>query len=91
MCHYSYESLLPKMNQIVVSGQNYAVIDAVKNILVTACSEPAFTYSSNRRTQKAYLEELGFPALADPTFGAARGNTVMSAQLASRLLEKITE
>lgn len=86
-----YESLLPKMNQIVVSGQNYAVIDAVKNILVTACSEPAFTYSSNRRTQKAYLEELGFPALADPTFGAAKGNTVVSAQLASRLLEKITE
>ncbi|KAI9317519.1 hypothetical protein BX666DRAFT_2026794 [Dichotomocladium elegans] len=86
-----YESLLPKMNQIVVSGQSYAVIDAVKNILITACSESAFAHSSTRRSQKAYLEELGFSALADPTFGAAKTNTVLSAQLASKLLERITE
>ncbi|KAI9489055.1 hypothetical protein BDB00DRAFT_771458 [Zychaea mexicana] len=86
-----YESLLPKMNQIVVSGQNYAVIDAVKNILMTACSEPAFNYSLNRRSQKAYLDELGFSALGDPTFGAAKSNVAMSAQLASKLLERITE
>ncbi|KAI8142067.1 hypothetical protein BJV82DRAFT_159057 [Fennellomyces sp. T-0311] len=86
-----YESLLPKMNQIVVSGQNYAVIDAVKNILMTACSEPAFNYSLNRRSQKAYLDELGFSALGDPTFGAAKSNVAVSAQLASKLLERITE
>ncbi|KAI7858100.1 hypothetical protein BDC45DRAFT_434174 [Circinella umbellata] len=86
-----YESLLPKMNQIVMSGQNYAVIDAVKNILMTACSEPAFNYSLNRRSQKAYLDELGFSALGDPTFGAAKSNIAMSAQLASKLLERITE
>ena len=74
-----------------MSGQNYAVIDAVKNILMTACSEPAFNYSLNRRSQKAYLDELGFSALGDPTFGAAKSNIAMSAQLASKLLERITE
>ncbi|KAI7850655.1 hypothetical protein BDC45DRAFT_539132 [Circinella umbellata] len=86
-----YESLLPKMNQIVMSGQNYAVIDAVKNILMTACSESAFNYSPNRQSQKAYLDKLGFSALGDPTFGAAKSNIAMSAQLASKLLERITE
>lgn len=86
-----YESLLPKMNQIVVSGQNYAVIDAVKSILITACSEPAFNHSLSRRSQRAYLEELGFPALGDPTLGAGKVNIARNAQLASKLLERITE
>lgn len=87
----SYESLLPKMNQIVINGTNFAVIDAVKNILMTACSEPAFNYSMNRRSQRAYLEELGFSALGDPTFGAVKTNVSANAQLASKLLERITE
>ncbi|KAG0184581.1 Ras GTPase activating protein ira2 [Apophysomyces sp. BC1034] len=86
-----YESLLPKMNQIVVSNQNYAVIDAVKNILMTACSEPTFNQAIGRRSQRAYLEELGFPALGEQMFGAARTNVAISAQLASRLLDRITE
>ncbi|KAI7872193.1 hypothetical protein BDF14DRAFT_1757760 [Spinellus fusiger] len=86
-----YESLLPKMNQIVVSSQNYAVIDAVKCILTTVCSEPAFNHSQDRISQKVYLEELGFPILADPTFGAVKINVAINAKLVSRLLERITE
>ncbi|KAF7721136.1 Ras GTPase activating protein ira2, partial [Apophysomyces ossiformis] len=86
-----YESLLPKMNQIVVSNQNYAVIEAVKNILMTACSEPTFNNVVGRRSQRAYLEDLGFSALGESTFGAAKTNIAVSAQLASKLLDRITE
>ncbi|KAG0178831.1 Ras GTPase activating protein ira2 [Apophysomyces sp. BC1021] len=86
-----YDSLLPQMNHLVVKSQNYAVIDAVKAILVTACSEPSFAHTIGRRTQREYLEELNFPALADPTFGAVKTNVAMNAKLASRLLDRITE
>ncbi|KAF7730429.1 Ras GTPase activating protein ira2 [Apophysomyces ossiformis] len=86
-----YDSLLPQMNHLVVKSQNYAVIDAVKAILVTACSEPSFAHTVGRRTQKEYLEELNFPALADPTFGAMKTNVAMNARLASKLLDRITE
>ncbi|KAI9005808.1 hypothetical protein CLU79DRAFT_712957 [Phycomyces nitens] len=86
-----YESLLPKMNQMVVSSQNYAVIEAVKSILTTACSEPAFSQSMDRQSQRLYLEELGFPALSDPTLGAAKTNVAANAQLARVLLGRLTE
>ncbi|KAI8097774.1 uncharacterized protein BX664DRAFT_356981 [Halteromyces radiatus] len=86
-----YESLLPKMNQMAISSQNYAVIDAVKGILMTACSEPAFYQPINRKSQKAYLDELGFSALGDPSFGASKTNVATNAQLISKLLERITD
>ncbi|CAO3592087.1 unnamed protein product [Absidia cylindrospora] len=86
-----YESLLPRMNQMAISSQNYAVIDAVKGILMTACSEPAFYQPVNRKSQKAYLDELGFSALGDPSFGASKTNVTTNAQLISKLLERITE
>lgn len=86
-----YESLLPKMNQIAISSQNYAIIDAVKRILMTACSEPAFSYAANQKSQKAYLEDLGFSALGDPSFGASKTDMATNAQLTSKLLERITE
>ncbi|KAI8335906.1 hypothetical protein BC941DRAFT_429713 [Chlamydoabsidia padenii] len=84
-----YESLLPKMNQIMVSSQNHAVLDAVKNLLMSACAEPIISNRTNRRSQKSYLDELGFSALGDPTFGSSNTKHTISL-LASELLERIT-
>ncbi|CAO3639828.1 unnamed protein product [Cunninghamella echinulata] len=86
-----YESLLPKMNQMAVSSQNRSIIDAVKGILMTACSEPVFYQPQNRKSQKAYLDELSFSALGAPSFGALKTNVTTNAQLISTLLERITE
>ncbi|KAI9486703.1 MAG: hypothetical protein EXX96DRAFT_550220 [Benjaminiella poitrasii] len=92
-----YESLLPKMNQILVSSQNHDTIEAVKNILLTVCSEPAFnmegqsTTNSSKRTQKWELEKLNFASLCDPTFGAVKTNVTINAKLASELLGYITD
>ncbi|KAI8328834.1 hypothetical protein BC941DRAFT_216115 [Chlamydoabsidia padenii] len=82
-----YDALLPRMNQMAISSQNLMVIDSVKAILMTACSEPAFRQPA--KSQKTYLAELGFGALADISFGTA--NTNVNAQLLSQLLERITE
>ncbi|KAI8137099.1 hypothetical protein BJV82DRAFT_547510 [Fennellomyces sp. T-0311] len=84
-----YDTLLPKMNQIVVSSQTQPIIESVKSILVTACSDPVFGDAKNRRSQKMLLEELGFTALGDPTFGAAATNVLQNAKLASEIVEKI--
>jgi hypothetical protein len=87
---FSYDNLLPRMNQIVVSSQTHPIIDSVKSILYTACSEPVFNQAkSQNRSQKAYLEELGFSALGDPMFGAAKTNVAKNAKLASELVELI--
>lgn len=80
-----YDSLLPRMNQMAISSQSAEIIDAVKAILMTACSDPAFNTSG--KSQKHYLDELGFGALgAMPT-----KTTAVNAQLLSQLLERITE
>ncbi|KAI9256885.1 hypothetical protein BY458DRAFT_441589 [Sporodiniella umbellata] len=87
-----YESLLPKMNQVILSSQNYEIIEAVKSILLTACSEKAFTSETARmQTQKLGLESLKFLALADPTFGAVKTNVITNAKLVSGLLQAITD
>ncbi|CEI98406.1 hypothetical protein RMCBS344292_12515 [Rhizopus microsporus] len=86
-----YESLLPKMNQMVINSQNQDLIEAVKNILLTACSEPAFLAVPQRRTQKWELDNLRFSSLIDPTFGAVKTNVTANAKLASKLLGAITE
>ncbi|ORX55545.1 hypothetical protein DM01DRAFT_1366815 [Hesseltinella vesiculosa] len=86
-----YDSLLPKMNQVAISSQNIAIIDAVKGILMTACSEPSFYQPPGRKSQNAYLNDLGFSCLADPNFGAANINPSSNAQHVSVLLERITE
>jgi len=85
-----YDNLLPRMNQIVVSSQTHPIIDSVKSILYTACSEPVFNQAKTQnRNQKAYLEELGFSALGDPMFGAGKTNVAKNAKLASELVELI--
>ncbi|RCI02984.1 Ras GTPase activating protein ira2, partial [Rhizopus stolonifer] len=79
----AYEPLLPKMNQIVLNTQNHELLEAVKNILLTACSESAFTQNSTqKRTQKWGLSNLGFLALLDPTLGAVKTNITLNAKLA---------
>jgi neurofibromin 1 len=77
------------MNQIVMNSQNQQVIDSIKNILITACSDPNF--STAGRNPKEKLEELAFLSLADPTFGADKMCISHNAKLASRLLEAITD
>lgn len=82
------------MNQMVVNSQNHDVIEAVKNILMTACSEPAFNsvgQTTIKRTQKWGLENLKFSSLGDPTFGAIKTNVARNAKLASKLLGNITD
>ncbi|KAI8079304.1 hypothetical protein BDF21DRAFT_493917 [Thamnidium elegans] len=84
-----YDSLLPKMNQIVISSQTQPIIESVKSILLTACSDPVFSEVKNRNSQKILLDRLGFSALGDPTFGASSSNCFQNAQLASELMERI--
>ncbi|KAI9027661.1 hypothetical protein CLU79DRAFT_697324 [Phycomyces nitens] len=81
-----YEALLPKMNQIVVSSQNFALIDTIKAILLTACSEPVFNTTNERRNQKTLLEEIEFPALADTKYVPEKPNPLPISMLISKLL-----
>lgn len=87
--HFSYDSLLPKMNQIVISSQTQPIIDSVKSILLTACSDPAFAEVKNKKSQRVLLDNLGFSALGDRTFGASSSNSFHNARLASELMERI--
>ncbi|KAI8085069.1 uncharacterized protein BX664DRAFT_266338 [Halteromyces radiatus] len=85
-----YEALLPKMNQIMISSQNHAMLDAVKNLLMNACMEPIISNPTNRRSQRSYLDELGFSALSEPGFGSSTTNYLVHSKLASKLLDIIT-
>ncbi|KAG1226630.1 hypothetical protein G6F35_002849 [Rhizopus arrhizus] len=88
----AYEPLLPKMNQIMINSQNYELLESVKNILLTACSESVFAFNSvQKRTQKCSLGDLGFLSLLDPTLGTITANVTLNAKLASRLLGAITD
>ncbi|KAI8078349.1 hypothetical protein BDF21DRAFT_43098 [Thamnidium elegans] len=86
-----YETLLPKMNQIVLSSTSQPIIESVKTILLTACSDPAFNDSARKSipSQKILLERVGFSALGDPTFGATSINVLQNAKLASEIIELI--
>ena len=83
-----YDSLIPKMNSIVVSSDNIALIGAVKDILLTACSEPAFDAQEKLSHQRLYLDRIGFSAFGEINFGCE--NTVHP-QLVSGLLRLICE
>lgn len=85
-----YESIIPKMSAIVVTSNNTVLIDAVKKILVTACSDPAFSSVERSNQQKRYLESIGFNAFGDPNFGKETSISV-SARLTSELLRMICE
>ncbi|KAI8390971.1 uncharacterized protein BYT42DRAFT_508674 [Radiomyces spectabilis] len=84
-----YDTILPKMHQIVMSSHTQPIIESVKSILLTACSDPVFVEAKNKRSQKALLEEVGFSALNDPNFGAGSINVLQNAKLASEVIERI--
>ncbi|KAG1059471.1 hypothetical protein G6F42_028302 [Rhizopus arrhizus] len=86
-----YDSLIPKMNAIVVSSDNATLIDAVKDILITACSEPAFSTTDRKSHQHMLLERIGFSALGEVNFGSMNTSTAVSAKLTSELLRMICE
>lgn len=77
------------MNQIVISSQTQPIIDSVKSILLTACSDPAFSEMKNGKSQRFMLDKLGFSALGDPTFGASSSNSFQNGRLASELMERV--
>jgi hypothetical protein len=77
------------MNQIVISSQTMSILESVKSILLTACSDPAFTATKNGPSQKQLLEKLGFSALGDRRDSASASDNVKDAKLASELMELI--
>jgi hypothetical protein len=79
------------MNSIVVSSDNVTLLDAVKDILITACSEAAFNTSDKTSHQQLYLERIGFSALGEINFGSMNSNSVANAILTSELLRLICE
>ncbi|KAI8981655.1 hypothetical protein BDF20DRAFT_955314 [Mycotypha africana] len=86
-----YDSLIPKMNSIVVSSNNPMLINSVKDILMTACSETAFKANEPMGQQHRYLEEIGFSALGEVNFGSLSNSTTINAALTSELLNMICE
>ncbi|GAB5590022.1 Ras GTPase activating protein ira2 [Umbelopsis nana] len=84
-----YDTLLPKMNQLVLTSQETSLLESVHMIMLTACSEPAIQQARGQPSQKSLLNELQFGALVDPTLGATNFNPVKSAKLASTLVESI--
>lgn len=77
------------MNQIVISSQSQPILETVKSILLTACSDPAFSETKNRNSQRSMLERLGFTALGDSSFSSTIHNTFQNAKLASEIIERI--
>lgn len=86
-----YESLIPKMNSIVISSNNLLLIEAVKEILLTACSEPTIGSVERMNQQKVYLEKIGFDAFGEVDFGRMKTEVSVSARLTSELLYMICE
>jgi hypothetical protein len=88
---FRYDSLIPKMNSIIVSCDNVSLIEAVKDILITACSEPAFSINEKASHQRLYLDRIGFNALGEINFGSMNTTTAVNAELISELLRLICE
>ncbi|CEP17257.1 hypothetical protein, partial, partial [Parasitella parasitica] len=86
-----YDSLIPKMNTVVVSSQNATLLDSVKDILITASSEPAFATTDRKSHHHMLLERIGFSALGEINFGSLNTKTTVKAELASELLRMICE
>ncbi|KAI8066538.1 hypothetical protein BC940DRAFT_368136 [Gongronella butleri] len=86
-----YDSLLPKMNQVVLSSNTQPVIESVKTILLAACSDPSFNKdpAAGHKSHKDMLKELGFTALAEPGFGALSTNISQNSKLASEVILRV--
>ncbi|KAG0330283.1 hypothetical protein BGZ99_006019 [Dissophora globulifera] len=94
-----YESLLPKMNQIINSSQVVPIIDAVQSIIFAVVADPvlsAAAANTQKASQLAYLTELGFAGLMDtgaPGFNPSNGRPTVHkhALLVSELVERIIQ
>ncbi|KAF8979403.1 Ras GTPase activating protein ira2 [Entomortierella lignicola] len=94
-----YESLLPKMNQIINSSQVAQIIDAVQSIIFAVVADPvlsAAAANAQKASQLAYLTELGFAGLMDtgaPGFNPSNGRPTVHkhAMLVSDLVERIIQ
>ncbi|KAG0047826.1 Ras GTPase activating protein ira2 [Gryganskiella cystojenkinii] len=94
-----YESLLPKMNQIINSSQIVPIIDAVQSIIFAVVADPvlsAAAANTQKASQLAYLTELGFAGLMDtgaPGFNPSNGRPTVHkhAVLVSELVERIIQ
>ncbi|KAF9922254.1 Ras GTPase activating protein ira2 [Linnemannia zychae] len=94
-----YESLLPKMNQIINSSQIVPIIDAVQSIIFAVVADPvlsAAAANTQKASQLAYLTELGFAGLMDtgaPGFNPSTGRPTVHkhALLVSELVERIIQ
>ncbi|KAI9269931.1 hypothetical protein BY458DRAFT_182532 [Sporodiniella umbellata] len=85
-----YDSIIPKMNAVVSSSNNPILMETVKKILVTACSNPAFSVTEKLNQQKRSFEGIAFAAFEETHFGNSVPVSV-STKLASELLRMICE
>ncbi|KAI8050945.1 hypothetical protein BDF22DRAFT_745143 [Syncephalis plumigaleata] len=83
-----YDSLLPKMNQMLCNSQVVPIIESIQSILFTMVSSP---YLKGQRGQRAPLDELGFGGLAESgSFQhVTRAQKKAAADLASRTVERM--
>ncbi|KAI9283473.1 hypothetical protein BC943DRAFT_100701 [Umbelopsis sp. AD052] len=84
-----YDSLMPKMNQLLLVSQDTTLLESIHKIMLAACSESAIQQARAQPSQKSLLGELQFAALADTTLGANKLEPVRAAKLASALVESI--
>ncbi|CAG8450213.1 2329_t:CDS:10 [Ambispora leptoticha] len=85
-----YDTLQPKMNQIITSSDTIPILDAVQSILYTVVSEPL--YSRARGNHMPFLEEIGFKNLMEcgSFHGITREKMRANALLATILLADST-
>ncbi|RKP27599.1 hypothetical protein SYNPS1DRAFT_26753, partial [Syncephalis pseudoplumigaleata] len=83
-----YDSLLPKMNQMLCNSQVVPIIESIQSILFTMVSSP---YLKGQRGQRAPLDELGFGGLAESgSFQhVTRAQKKAAADLASHTVERM--
>lgn len=79
------------MNSIIVSSDNITLLDAIKDILVTACSEKAFDIGDRSGQHQVYLEQIGFKAFTELNFGSFGQDPTSDSQLMSEFLRIICE
>ncbi|KAI8370897.1 hypothetical protein EDC96DRAFT_502763 [Choanephora cucurbitarum] len=86
-----YDTLAPQMNSIVISSDNVTLLDAIKDILVTACSEKAFDMGDHSARHHLYLEQIGFKAFAELNFGSFGKDPAEDSRMLSEFIRIICE
>lgn len=81
-----YPTLLNKMNQHMLNCQNLTTLKSIKRILISFCSDPII--HNSRININDVLNNLGFPALHDISFGISNNNMITIASILSQIIEK---